>query len=632
MQLVRDWLSKLNLWLQMALAVSVGFLTLFLAFSLLAERVLRDSSERLLTERQIVANMIASQIDQWLLEEIEEMKRANIRTSFEPMDPRLEIEADELANIYSQLDEFSPGFSFLDSSGRVVLSRPDDLYLPGTDLSHLPHISLALERHDATVSDPFLHPLRNQAVAAMTVQIYNGDRFLGLLSGMISVDSVQLTAPLELAIATGRTSHAILVDRHGRAINSTFDLPVFLPGEHAAFYRRAMTIGEPTVETVPSEFYLPNAEEGQPHIMAFAPLQSAPWGVAVGGEESEIFASIRRLRMGQIVIATIAMGVVLGATLISARWLVRPIQRTTQAAQRIAQGDLDTSITASESKEVRIMALALERMRIRLLRSIEDLTSWNETLEKRVQERTVDLRQQQAFSERLLRRIITTQEGERARIARELHDGLGQALTAIEFSMDLLGKSLPPTAGDAKERLEKVSVLTEEAMIDLRYLIGDLRPGILDQLGLIPAIGWIGDRTLRPLDISVAIETFGLTGRLPDEIETTLFRIAQEAMHNVARHSRAEHLTIHLEQENGEVKLTLIDDGIGWDSAETTFTYEDSKGFGLANMRERALLVGGRLKIESTVGRGTTVRAIVPIPITGSTDSTVSTAKELNKD
>ena len=142
-----------------------------------------------------------------------------------------------------------------------------------------------------------------------------------------------------------------------------------------------------------------------------------------------------------------------------------------------------------------------------------------------------------------------------------------------------------------------------------------MRPGVLDKLGLIPALDWIATQTLRPLKIEVKIETDEPIGRLPDEIETTVFRIAQEAMNNVARHSQAHQVMINLMRENGNIRLTLSDDGQGWDQTIPITTPGNHKGIGLASMRERASLVGGHLEIKSAPGKGTMVQVIVPVAI-----------------
>jgi signal transduction histidine kinase len=259
------------------------------------------------------------------------------------------------------------------------------------------------------------------------------------------------------------------------------------------------------------------------------------------------------------------------------------------------------------------MTVALEQMRGQLLSNIDELANWNKTLEARVAQQTEELRQQQALTQQLLRRAITAQEQERAYLAREMHDGLGQMLTAVELSLDRLAKSLPASDKNAKERLARAQALTGQTLADLRRIIAALRPGVLDQLGLVPALGWLSEHTLRPLDITATLEAQGLPGRLPGEIETILFRIAQEAINNVARHSQAKHLAVRVEYEGGQVTMTLSDDGQGCDLSALPPPSDYSRRLGLASMQERASLTCGEVTIKSAPGQGTTVQVIVPV-------------------
>jgi len=598
----------------MALAITLGFLVLFVAFSALGERALRDSSERILEERLVIAQMAAAQLDGLLQQAISELEQARRFADFDPADPDLTAEAHVIAHAYGWVGTFATGIAFLDPTGRVVLSHPPDLYPAGADLSDQPHVAQALERRRVTISEPFRDPVSGRPVAAVTVPIFNGERFLGLLSGLIDLSEHAITAPLQRAATLGHTGHAVLVDRQGRSLASSFGLPFLAPGEHATFYRHAMAKGEPVVDTVPFESDLPGEPLGHPHVMAFAPLKLAPWGVAVGGDEDETFAGVRRLRLGLALLGACTLAGVWIVTLVGTRRLVQPVQRLTEAAQRIASGDLDTPLHVSEGGEIGAMAAALEQMRRLLLANIKELAAWNETLEARVAERTQELRRQQALTQQLLRRVINAQEEERARLSRELHDEIGQSLTAVRISLDHVAKSLPPGQLEPQKRLKRTRMLTEQTLADLRRIIAALRPGVLDQLGLVPALGWVADHTLRPLGLTVTIDADELQGRLPGEIETILFRIAQEAMSNVARHSGAKHLSIRLWRTDDQVAMTLTDDGCGFDVAAVTAAEERGRGLGLASMQERASLAGGQVTIESAPGKGTTVRVVVPLP------------------
>src|SRR5215212_7390518 len=203
-----------------------------------------------------------------------------------------------------------------------------------------------------------------------------------------------------------------------------------------------------------------------------------------------------------------------------------------------------------------------------------------------------------------VRRVVDAQELERKRLARELHDETGQALTSI-----LLG--LKPLEGvadaDARAAVAAVRELVVSTLQDVRRLAVELRPSALDDLGLVPAVDRLA-KTVAETGMRVDVEAHIGDERLPESVETTLYRIVQEAVTNVARHSGAERLSITLTRKNGAVVAIIEDDGKGFDPAR-----EGSDGLGLVGMRERLALVGGTLRIEAAAGAGTTIAAEVPL-------------------
>ena len=306
-------------------------------------------------------------------------------------------------------------------------------------------------------------------MAAIALPAWSDGRISGLVFGLVDLDSAAIKAPLSQAASLGVTGHASLVDQDGRSLFTTLDIPFQSPGEHSTFYRKAMLSRQALIETVPFESDLPEADEtrGEKHVMAFARLKVEPWGVAVGGDLDETFAGVGRLRLGMVILGGLTLACVWAATLVGTRSLLGPVRELTAAAQRIADGRLRTPLPASQDGEIGVMANALERMRLQLLSSIEALADWNDTLEARVREQTDSLRQQQAITRHLLRQVISAQEEERGRLARELHDEIGQTLTAVELGLERLATSLPPGESTAQRRLEQMRALTERALVDL---------------------------------------------------------------------------------------------------------------------------------------------------------------------
>jgi two-component system sensor histidine kinase UhpB len=407
---------------------------------------------------------------------------------------------------------------------------------------------------------------------------------------------------------------------------STLPISFLSPSEHASFYRRAMVERIALEDSVPVEIGMASMPRGEPHTMALAPLALAPWALAVGGPEAEVFAEVRRLRLGVGLVAALALSATWMMSYAGARRLVRPVRRLTVAAERIAAGDLETPLQATEGGEIGAMASALESMRQQLLGSITELASWNEDLESRVEDRTRALEEQQRLTQHFARRVITAQEEERGRLSHDLHDGIGQSLTGIRLSVDRAAKSLTVDPQATVRRLDLSRTIIDQAMTDLRRMIADLRPGVLDQLGLLPALQWVADNILRENGVEVSTLKVGLDDRLPPAIETLLFRIGQEAMSNIARHSGATHVGLRIVQQADHVSLSIEDDGCGFEPARIAAAQISLGGIGLAGMHERAAAVGGTLEIVSVPGEGTVIRVDVPLDAVAAAPQTESSS------
>ena len=610
MKRLHDWLNQLNLWPRMALSISIGFVFLLLAFWFLGERALRESSDRILEERLAITQVVANQIDNRLVQAKRELEESSKLAPFDPQNSDLTAEMEVMAAMFTHSSYFSYGVLFTDSAGKSLLSYPQVWWPPGTELATHSFVAAALSSHSPTYSDPFVLPDETSPVLALAQPVIRDDQFLGLLIGLMELSNSSISEPLEEATVLGQTAHAVLVDPSGYVIYSTFGLPFQTPGEHVTFYRQALAGGNPVVETVPFELDLPGEPLGHLHVMAFVPLEHIAWGVAIGGDvDTETFAAVYRLRLGLALIGLTALAGTWGATLFGTRLIVRPVHQLTAAASEIAEGDLQRPLIIEDGGEIGAMAQALEKMRQQLLRNIGQLSDWNEHLENKVSEQTKELDKQQRITRHLLHRTITAQEEERTRIARELHDECGQTLIAIEMGLaSLTQHELAPAAKDVLERSRQ---LTEQSIGELRRMVNALRPGVLDQFGLVSSIDWVSKQLFANSQIRVEINATDQPLPLNEDEETVLFRIAQEAMSNVARHSQAKNVTIRLVAEPAGVRLTIQDDGRGYD-IERQGAAGPSQRMGLASIRERAALINASVMISPSPGQGTLVDVLVP--------------------
>lgn len=205
----------------------------------------------------------------------------------------------------------------------------------------------------------------------------------------------------------------------------------------------------------------------------------------------------------------------------------------------------------------------------------------------------------------MARAVWRVQEDERRRLARELHDGVGQTLTALRHRLDRL-----PETPERAQALE----LLQSSLEDVREMSRLLRPPVLDDLGLAAALNWLIRRVRSDSDLDITLEVGALeeTGRLDPELETLVFRIVQEALNNIVRHAEAGRAGVRLFKTGDRLQLRINDDGHGFDPSAVEANAEQ-RGIGLAGMRDRVALFGGEVAINSAPGRGATIHATLPV-------------------
>jgi PAS domain S-box-containing protein len=256
------------------------------------------------------------------------------------------------------------------------------------------------------------------------------------------------------------------------------------------------------------------------------------------------------------------------------------------------------------------LAKARDELETRVKERTRELAETNLALVREMEEREIAERQRTD----LLRRLVTSQELERRRIARDIHDTLGQRLTALRLKIASLKEIMPETE-PLVSRIKRLQEISERLDTEVSFLAWELRPSALDDLGLVDAIGAFVNEWSRHYDIPADFHSAGVTnGRFTNETETHLYRIVQEALNNIAKHAQATCVNVLLERRDGEMVLITEDDGKGFVPAEKPLPDEPGGGLGLVGMHERAALIGGTFEIESAPGKGTTIYVRVPLP------------------
>lgn len=327
---------------------------------------------------------------------------------------------------------------------------------------------------------------------------------------------------------------------------------------------------------------------------AVAPVLAGAAGyVRVGRTEEAVAALVARSSRIYLLVLALGITLAIGVALTLTWFLTRPLYDLLAAVRRVHDGDLSARAVVHAEDELGQLAGAFNGM-------VASLESSCDALERKERAR-----------EQLLEKVITSQEEERARLARDLHDSLGQSLSAMLLELRVRrdrGEACASVSCGLDRRIEL-------SIDEVRRMSRGLRPSILDDYGLDSALSMHAADVARLSGVHVDCETAvspEAAERLDRRVEVVLYRIAQEALNNVVRHAGASRASVVLYRRPDEVRLLVEDDGRGFDP-EGILGAADGAGLGLMGMSERAKLLGGEVSVESEPGEGTVVRATIPV-------------------
>jgi signal transduction histidine kinase len=567
---------------RVALLVMLGILAPTLVLGWLGTTAVLELESHISHERETVAANVAERVDRSLEGDLSALASAGAWPRFDTRDEDPRPEADALHAAWMKATDLE-GVFLLQPSGALIAEEPRGLTaehdLPGL-------LALAGRPPRPIVTNLQAQAGRERVYLLAPVLDWRGQ--LAAIAGAVFDPASRALGRLLTPRFLGPHSSADLLDAHDRVLVSS---------EGARAGTTARAADGPNVSL---------------------PLHAAPWKLVLR-ESAEGVERRLRLRNRILVAAPLLVGVGLLFSLGAARSLLQPLGRLSEAADRIARGEIDRALPDLGADEIGQLGRSFESMRLALQRSFGEVREANERLEGRVHERTrelealyAELRARDEARGRLLRKVITAQEEERKRIARELHDETCQMISALGMSLDTVLSA--PAPQDVRTRVEDARALANRTLSGVHQLILDLRPSVLDDLGLVPAIRWLAARHLEPLGVAVRCELEDLDRRIPVEMETALFRVVQEALTNVARHARAESVLIQLSVSAATLEIEIEDDGEGFEPQAVATAEPSGRGLGLMGIRERVELLGGSVRIDSSPRQGTRVLVRVPLP------------------
>ncbi len=598
------FLADLTLRKKITLLTALGLLFGIGVFSFLGMRAVNQATETMLQDRLTTARLVADYLDEKLGHALNELKDTVQMIESDGARDNIELQIETLEDTYSRLSIYTNSIYLVNEQGQIIWSRPETPRVIGINISSYANISQVIRTGEASISGLVLAPVTDAPVIFLTSPIGEGQGNESVL--VMAIDLAQSSiSGLVQPVRLGETGYVEIIDQNGVVVARTEPGPKLVPFEksdHSGRFAALIAAGEPT-RGLCHTCHEPMQKVERKDVLAFVPLSKANWGVIIRQSEEEALAPIYDLRQNLILFGVVLAIVAFLFVLITTRDVVNRIRMLTVASRRMADGDLVSHITVSQKDEVGILARALEDMRIKLRTSYEELEQLHQEVQRKDEMRG-----------ELLQDLFSIQEEERRRLSRELHDETSQVVASINASLEAVAGMLPPSANKAKTILRKAQDLSINILDEIHKLIYELRPTLLDDLGLVAAIRWLVDNNLEPAGVVVNFKTSGRVRRLDTRLETTLFRVIQEAFYNIARHADATSVEVRLHFKKSIIRVCIRDDGKGFDVAEAISAKDRPRGLGLLGMKERVELVNGTFSIQSSpAGGGTEINIEIPL-------------------
>ena len=593
--------------------ILIGISVILLSLGVASHYIIQKNIDDLLNKQLALSRITRNNVDNIIQDNINRLYDISMSGAIdlENSDFRPEREVVKAAYRYSI---FTDGIFLLDKGGNVLLNYPARMRDTSLNVLSIEPIRRMLAVGKPVVSNVYTaEPSKKKILYVLVPLKDKNGRAVGVAGGQIDPTSPLLLQKLGL-VDVGKDQFIDIMDSNGVVIASSNPSRMFTQCDRNSFFTTIIHEKKERVATCHVCHEAGKRQEKLPTILAFVPLTTAPWGIAVQSLQADVFAPSANLKRLFIILGLIFIGTALILTIGISRSIVDPLKELISGADRIARGDLSNPIAPQGSDEIGVLSQSFETMRGKLLESGKRIYRHTQELETRVKERTRQIKQSQEQAEKLLKKLISSQEEERKRIARELHDDPLQELSASLMRIDMC--RLRPEEVTA-DKIDSIRDIIVKAYDGLLAIMQNLRPSLLDDLGLIAAVQSLLEIHLRDKGIHFFINTTGLQAtRFRPEVEIIIFRIMQEAVVNIARHSQAKNVFVLFRSDGKSVYAEIEDDGLGFDVG-SLFAHapdvRDRRGLGILGMKERALLIGGEMDISSQPDMGTKIGIRIPL-------------------
>lgn len=472
------------------------------------------------------------------------------------------------------------GIIILDANGFVSVTEPLRPDLIGQDFSPESYFQNALNQPNSAFlfSDIVQEPGTGENMIVIAAPIVNaGDEFMGLIAGRFYLDFQQLGREIQ-KWKIGEAGVTYLVDRNGRII---YHPAASLIGGNFSDRAAVQQLKGGSLAGAVTTQEQPRTIEG------YAVVDVTGWGLVIVEPWTQAVQPAQKA-FGPIAIALL-VGLVTVATLVSigVQQVIDPIQTLVTETRQVSAGDYDARVEElSRLKEIRELGMAFNEM-------VEQIRKYRAGISQYVAD------------------ITRSQEEERKRIARELHDDTVQSLIAIGQRIELIKETLDDPA-DARSRLSEVRTMVTGAIASVRQFSRDLRPLTLEDLGLLPAMQFLVNQLAQSEGIDVEFEVQGEAEGLPPDMEVAIYRIVQETLNNIRKHADASEARVSLRFTKKQIILNIQDNGRGFEVPEAITDFASKGSFGVMGLHERAQLFGGKVVVQSRLQEGTTIHMVMP--------------------